>query len=120
MTEGQIEWAPLDDAYDRVAVGYGKNLRCYDVFKGGKASWKPKLMEQFPGEERAIDEYFRLTAAYSEFFWLLLFVKFAPQWIVQMMIKSGRPDIFLAREKTKLFSYGANWQLWNSLRVSLF
>ena len=31
LTDGQLEWAPLDDAYDVMSIGRGKDRRCVGI-----------------------------------------------------------------------------------------
>ena len=75
VTDGQIEWAPLDEEFDQVSIGYGDQNRRYPVVAN---KWKEVLKEQFPEEHKAIDEFFKLIdetrygLGYK--FWLL-FVK---------------------------------------------
>ena len=57
LSDGQLEWAPMDAEYDRFYVGD-------KVFsaKAGKQEFRDNLAEQFPGEEAAIDRYLELLA----------------------------------------------------------
>ena len=59
ITDGQLEWAEMDDEYDVVSIGYGKENRKYPVNKN-KEIWKANLKRWFPEEHGAIDEYFEL------------------------------------------------------------
>ena len=53
ICEGQVEWAPLDDDFDVVHIGYGSDARTYPVATGTEA-WKSLLKKQFPGETAAV------------------------------------------------------------------
>jgi all-trans-retinol 13,14-reductase len=57
LTQGQLEWAPMDREYDRFYIGD-------KVFNAvaGKAEFRDNLVRQFPAEERAIDAYLALLA----------------------------------------------------------
>ena len=58
ISNGQIEWAPLDNEYDVVQIGFDKeSSRSYPVLNG-KDNWKNELHKQFPGEKTAIDQFF--------------------------------------------------------------
>lgn len=59
ITDGQLEWNRLDEEYDMVSIGYGKNQRKYPVPAGFK-KWIELLKKEFPKEHSAIDEYFGL------------------------------------------------------------
>ncbi len=57
LTDGKLQWAPMDDEYDRFYVGE-------KVFNAvaGKAEFRDNLVRQFPAEEQAIDRYLELLA----------------------------------------------------------
>ena len=57
LTSNQLEWAPMDDEYDRFYVGD----RVYNT-RAGKKEFRDNLVRQFPNEESAIDEYMALLA----------------------------------------------------------
>jgi all-trans-retinol 13,14-reductase len=54
LSEGRLEWAPMPDVYDRAVIG-GKTYE----FPSGEERLRTRLKGYFPGEERAIDGYFR-------------------------------------------------------------
>ena len=57
LTDDQLQWAPMDDEYDRFYVGD-------KVFNAvaGKSEFRDNLVAQFPAEEQAIDRYLELLA----------------------------------------------------------
>ena len=57
LTQGKLEWAPMDAEYDRFYVGD-------KVFsaRAGKREFRDNLVRQFPREEEAIDRYMALLA----------------------------------------------------------
>ena len=57
LTDGKLEWAPMDAEYDRFYVGD-------NVFtaKAGKREFRDNLVAQFPEEEQAIDRYMKLLS----------------------------------------------------------
>ena len=55
LTGGQLEWAPMDEEYDRFYVGD----RVYSA-RAGRREFRDNLVRQFPGEEAAIDRYMQL------------------------------------------------------------
>jgi all-trans-retinol 13,14-reductase len=57
LSEGRLEWAPMDDEYDRFYVG--DKVFCA---RAGKQAFRDNLVAQFPAEESAIDAYMRLLA----------------------------------------------------------
>jgi len=54
ISEGQIEWSPLNDVYDIIKIGSGEQMRTYPVCKD-EEKWKASLKEAFPKEEEAIN-----------------------------------------------------------------
>jgi all-trans-retinol 13,14-reductase len=57
LSEGRLDWAPMDDEYDRFYVG--DRVFCA---RAGKQQFRDNLVAQFPAEESAIDAYMRLLA----------------------------------------------------------
>ncbi len=57
LSDGTLQWAPMDPEYDRFFVGD-------KVFNAvaGKQAFRDNLLRQFPREQAAIDEYMRLLA----------------------------------------------------------
>jgi all-trans-retinol 13,14-reductase len=57
LSDGKLEWAPMDAEYDRFYVGD-------KVFNAvaGKQQFRDNLLRQFPREQAAIDQYMALLA----------------------------------------------------------
>jgi len=57
LTDGRLEWAPMDDEYDRFYIGD-------KVFsaRAGRDAFRANLIRQFPREQRAVDRYMKLIA----------------------------------------------------------
>ena len=55
LSAGKLEWAPMDEEYDRFYIGD-------KVFNAlaGKQQFRANLISQFPNEEKAIDRYLKL------------------------------------------------------------
>jgi len=55
LTGGKLDWAPMDDEYDRFYIGN-------KVFstRTGRQAFRDNLVRQFPNEEAAIDIYMNL------------------------------------------------------------
>jgi len=88
ISEGQIEWAPLDDDYDVISIGYGEKNRKYPVATGSKA-WKDLLHSQFPKETEAINKYFGLLDASSKTSTIHGALKLLPLWLVRIVLYTG-------------------------------
>jgi all-trans-retinol 13,14-reductase len=52
LTDGKLEWAPMDEEYDRFYIGD----RVFSA-RAGKQEFRDNLVRQFPAEEAAIDAY---------------------------------------------------------------
>ncbi len=57
LSDGKLEWAPMDDEYDRFYIG--DKVFCA---RAGKKEFRDNLAAQFPDEEQAIDRYMQLLA----------------------------------------------------------
>lgn len=55
ISEGRLQWAPMDPVYDRIIIG----KRRVD-FVAGRQAWADSLIAQFPDEAEAIHAYIRL------------------------------------------------------------
>lgn len=55
LSDGKLEWAPMDEEYDRFYIGD----KVFNA-KAGKQKFRDNLIRQFPGEEKAIDRYLKL------------------------------------------------------------
>ena len=56
ISDGQLQWAPMDPCYDRVVIGD----RRYD-FIAGRDNFVAELKKHFPQESAAIDRYMELV-----------------------------------------------------------
>lgn len=55
VSEGRLQWAPMDDCYDRIWIGD----RRYDLMTGRDA-FKAGLLQHFPHAEKVLDRYLEL------------------------------------------------------------
>mgnify|MGYP001110652590 CR=1 FL=1 len=60
LTQGQLDWAPMDAHYDRFFIGD----RVYDAV-AGRAEFRDNLVAHFPREAQAIDRYLQLLGEVS-------------------------------------------------------
>jgi all-trans-retinol 13,14-reductase len=56
ISDGKLEWAPMDEVYDRIIIGG----RRYD-FRAGRENFIADLTRRFPGEAEAITRYVELV-----------------------------------------------------------
>jgi all-trans-retinol 13,14-reductase len=84
VCEGQLEWAPLEDDYDVVTIGYGDAMKRYPVNKDHDV-WKRFLKKQFPDEEAAIDQFFELLKKYAGSTTVTILLKVIPLWVAKIV-----------------------------------
>jgi len=58
LSDGKLEWAPMDEEYDRFYIG--DKVFCA---RAGKQEFRDNLVRQFPAEENAIDRYMELLSS---------------------------------------------------------
>uniref|UniRef100_A0A8C6UMI1 All-trans-retinol 13,14-reductase n=1 Tax=Neogobius melanostomus TaxID=47308 RepID=A0A8C6UMI1_9GOBI len=88
LTNGQLQWEPLDNPYDWVVIGPPENRRRYPIYSG-RTRFPEELKKCFPGEEKAIDEYVRMCKKAGRGIWLLAMLKLAPTLIAKFLVYTG-------------------------------
>ncbi|TRY59607.1 hypothetical protein DNTS_003890, partial [Danionella cerebrum] len=101
LTNGQLQWDPLDSAFDKVVLGPPENRRIYPIYSGRKR-YTDELKKCFPGEEKAIDEYVRLCKKVGFGVWFLVLLKLLPSPVANFLVYSG-----LANRLTSFFRYAS-------------
>ena len=76
LSEGRLEWAPMDPVYDRVIVGE----RRFD-FVAGREAFLEGLTREFPGERRVIERYLDLVHRASRAAGLFFAERALPPWL---------------------------------------
>lgn len=92
LSDGQLEWAPMDAEYDRFYIGD----KVFNA-KAGKREFRDNLLRQFPNEQHAIDEYLKLLAASGSAlsaFGMGRAMKPWQQSLAQPYINWKTPDVF--------------------------
>ena len=93
LTDGQMEWAPIEDGYDVVSIGFGRENRRYPIVAGAERG-KAHMKRQFPEEEGAIDKYFKLLDEVESASLLFGRLKLLPLWVSWLMIKLRVVSLF--------------------------
>eukprot|EP00095_Tigriopus_kingsejongensis_P004125 snap_masked-scaffold122_size333723-processed-gene-2.16 protein:Tk04125 transcript:snap_masked-scaffold122_size333723-processed-gene-2.16-mRNA-1 annotation:"predicted protein" len=93
VSEGQLEWEPLELAHDVVSIGYGADNRQYPVY-GDRERWIAALKIAFPKEYQGIDGFFALLDETSNATAVLGALKLAPLWLVKLVIHTGLIHVF--------------------------
>ncbi len=87
ITDGQLDWAKLEEAYDVVSIGYDKDNRQYPIIEN-EDNWIRLMKKQFPGEDAAIDRYFEMCrevkASFDDLNGLL---KLLPLWVSWIVVR---------------------------------
>src|SRR5690554_2015795 len=73
VSAGKLEWAPMDDHFDRIFLG----KESFDLVATPK-KYRAELLKHFPQEEKAIDEYFKRIATAANSMRLLTLEKLLP------------------------------------------
>lgn len=61
LTDGQLDWVPLEEIYDIVVLGdLDKSVKKVPIVGTGPENFKNKLIELFPNEKKGITEFMAL------------------------------------------------------------
>jgi all-trans-retinol 13,14-reductase len=97
VSQGQLQWAEMEDVYDTVIIGDKKY-----PFRKGKENLRADLKKWFPGEEKGIDKYFKLVsqaAAASKTFYT---DRALPRWLGSIMGYFTRRKFLKLSDRTTL------------------
>lgn len=75
LTQGQLDWAPMDPHYDRFFIGD----RVYDAV-AGRTEFRDNLLAHFPREAQAIDRYLQLLGEVSRGMRTFTLERTLPPW----------------------------------------
>jgi len=93
ITEGQLQWEPLDPDYDVVSIGYGEDQKKW-VVKTGLDVWANYLKKEFPDEKGAIDKYFHIISTCKKSSMVHGILKLVPLWLVRIALTFGILRLF--------------------------
>ncbi|CAI5676132.1 unnamed protein product [Oreochromis niloticus] len=88
MTNGQLEWEPLENPFDHVVLGPPENRRRYPIYSG-RTRFTDELKKCFPGEEKAIDEFMKLAKKTGNGVWFLALLKILPLPLAKFLVHTG-------------------------------
>ncbi|KAJ8344853.1 hypothetical protein SKAU_G00290460 [Synaphobranchus kaupii] len=88
LTNGQLQWVPLDNPYDKVVLGPPENRRVYPIYSG-RNRFPEELKRCFPGEEKAIDKYMELVKKAGRGVWILAMLKLLPVPLAKFLVYTG-------------------------------
>uniref|UniRef100_A0A3Q0REV8 All-trans-retinol 13,14-reductase n=1 Tax=Amphilophus citrinellus TaxID=61819 RepID=A0A3Q0REV8_AMPCI len=88
MSNGQLEWEPLENPFDHVLLGPPGNRRQYPIYSGG-TRFTEELKKCFPGEEKAIDEFIKLVKKTKQGVWFLVLLKLLALPLAKFLVHTG-------------------------------
>jgi phytoene dehydrogenase-like protein len=109
ITDGALEWAPMDDHFDRIFLGE----KHYDLV-AGKAEYRQALIDAFPEEAPAIDTYLGYLREVRRAMRGHTLKKILPGWLagrVARRHRKRRPGYFNRTTREVLESLTANQEL---------
>uniref|UniRef100_A0A3B1K6G1 Si:ch1073-13h15.3 n=1 Tax=Astyanax mexicanus TaxID=7994 RepID=A0A3B1K6G1_ASTMX len=93
ITEGQLEFAELDQHFDTVVIGTGKETREYTICSG-KTEMEEHLKKQFPDDTEAIEEFFKIMKLSARKTPYLAALKLIPEWLALFLVRSGLANLY--------------------------
>ncbi|XP_030264869.1 all-trans-retinol 13,14-reductase-like [Sparus aurata] len=88
ITEGQLQFTRLEQHFDSLLLGQPDQRREYHIH-AGKTEMAASLKNQFPGEEKAIDEFMRLMKLAARQTPIIAILKILPYWLVNFLVRTG-------------------------------
>ena len=82
ISEGRLEWAAMEDEYDKVILGKDEYS-----FIAGRDNFAQMLKERFPGEEQVIDDYVQLIRDISKYTPKFFAGQGMPRWMAKIYNK---------------------------------
>lgn len=87
ITDGGLQWEPLDEVFDTVAIGE-RYERKYPII-AGREKLCSSLIEKFPDDEKAIRKYFSMLKEARKAQMAVAVVKCIPSWLNKVVIATG-------------------------------
>jgi len=90
VTDGQLQWAPLEETFDYTSIGYGEENRKYPIIAGKNGEkWAAELKKLFPKEHTAIDKFFKAMNSERGTANFRILLKLLPLWVSKFLIYTG-------------------------------
>ncbi|MGH0169318.1 UNVERIFIED_CONTAM: hypothetical protein FKN15_002209 [Acipenser sinensis] len=93
ITDGQLQWASLDNPYDMVVLGSPENRREYPIYSGRKR-FTEELKKHFPEEKDSIDKFVALVKKVAKGVSFVAVLKMIPMPLAKFLICSGLLRLF--------------------------
>lgn len=122
---GKIKWSKMDKVYDRAAISpllssqlASSSSKVTSVdFSDNLEETIQRIKKQFPGEENAIDTYFRLVKWCHLAFPVYIMIRMLPKWINVVAKRLFRPFLSTFFEKTTREVKLVTFSHYNSLDI---
>lgn len=88
VTEGQLQWDPLDKQFDVVALGDPEKARRYPLTHG-KTEFMQSLLDHFPQEKKAIEKFFHYLKQVRQSMLGNLGLRTMPKWVTKFLVTTG-------------------------------
>ncbi|XP_076820547.1 all-trans-retinol 13,14-reductase-like [Clavelina lepadiformis] len=86
LTDSQLDWVELDSVFDTVVINKSETeAKQYPCTKGAK-NFQKQLLQLFPGEAKAIDQYFRLLHKCRSASTVFVIIKMLPIFLLKALI----------------------------------
>ena len=87
LSDGKLQWVPLDDVYDTVVLGANYEKR-YPI-PAGRERLINSLISHFPDEAKSIRKYFDAVKKARAWSKGLGFLKVVPKWLASFLVNTG-------------------------------
>ncbi|CAH2274996.1 all-trans-retinol 13,14-reductase [Pelobates cultripes] len=88
LTDGQLQWAKMDDPFDVVLIGNLENARRYNM-PVGQQPYTEELIKAFPGEKKAIQNFMKLVKKVSGRVSDMVVLKMLPLPLARFLCRIG-------------------------------
>ncbi|MGH0131862.1 UNVERIFIED_CONTAM: hypothetical protein FKN15_047965 [Acipenser sinensis] len=88
ISEGQLDFVPLEQHYDTIIIGEKEDTRLYHMYSG-KTEFAEALRRQFPEETQAIDKFMKLMKHVAQKVHIYAMLKIVPLWMSMFLIQTG-------------------------------
>ncbi|KAM9311977.1 all-trans-retinol 13,14-reductase [Gastrophryne carolinensis] len=89
LTDGQLQWAPMDNPFDVVLLGDIQNGHRRYNMRSGTRAYIDELKKAFPGEEAAIENFMKLVKKISGRTQDMVILKMLPLPIARFLCRTG-------------------------------
>ncbi|XP_041350180.1 all-trans-retinol 13,14-reductase-like [Gigantopelta aegis] len=89
LTEGQLDWVPMDQEYDVVAIGEPGKAKRYPMKSGPNQEYWDQLKALFPHNTEDVDKFRDLMLKVRKSAYAHYMLKFMPLWLARLLVVTG-------------------------------